>query len=263
MKFPPLAVILLGLATAAHAALPNIVLINVDDLGYGDLGCYGSKVNDTPHIDRLAREGMRFTDYYSASPVCTPSRAALLSGCYPGRIGFDVFGKNKNLAVLFPGDAEGLHPNERLLPELLKEKGYATGMVGKWHLGDQPEHLPTKHGFDSYYGIPYSNDMGLSVARKDYPPLPLLRNETIIQQQPTQAALIERFTEEGSGRVMGLISTNFYVANVGMAVFGSLLSLAGSRWSLLAGSLLCTAAWLWLRRVTHPPVEVPPGARAS
>jgi arylsulfatase A len=196
MKFPPLAVILLGLATAAHAALPNIVLINVDDLGYGDLGCYGSKVNDTPHIDRLAREGMRFTDYYSASPVCTPSRAALLSGCYPGRIGFDVFGKNKNLAVLFPGDAEGLHPNERLLPELLKEKGYATGMVGKWHLGDQPEHLPTKHGFDSYYGIPYSNDMGLSVARKDYPPLPLMRNEAIIQQQPTQAALIERFTEE-------------------------------------------------------------------
>ena len=155
------------LAVAIHAAPPNIVLINVDDLGYGDLGCYGSKVNDTPHIDRLAKEGMRFTDYYSASPVCTPSRAALLSGCYPGRIGFDVFGKNKNLPVLFPGDAEGLNPDERLLPELLKEKGYATGMVGKWHLGDQPEHLPTRHGFDSYYGIPYSNDMGISV--KDSP----------------------------------------------------------------------------------------------
>ena len=108
MKISRLLAILLSLVTASHAAPPNIVLINVDDLGYGDLGCYGSTVNATPHIDRLAKEGMRFTDYYSASPVCTPSRAALLSGCYPGRIGFDVFGKNKNLPVLFPGDAEGL-----------------------------------------------------------------------------------------------------------------------------------------------------------
>jgi arylsulfatase A-like enzyme len=196
MKIPILLAACWILASSSLGAQPSIVLINVDDLGYGDLGCYGSKVNDTPHIDRLAKEGMRFTDYYSASPVCTPSRAALLSGCYPGRIGFDVFGKNKKLPVLFPGDAEGLNPSERLLPELLKEKGYATGMVGKWHLGDQPEHLPTRHGFDSYYGIPYSNDMGLSVARKDYPPLPLVRNETVVQQQPTQAALIERFTEE-------------------------------------------------------------------
>lgn len=133
-----------------HAAPPNIVLINVDDMGYGDLGCYGSEVNDTPHIDRLGAEGMRLTDFYSASPVCTPSRAALLTGCYPGRVGFDVFGAKKNAWVLFPGFAEGLHPDERLLPELLKEKGYATCHVGKWHLGDQPEHLPTRHGFDSY-----------------------------------------------------------------------------------------------------------------
>ena len=196
MKPLLLSAILFSLAAATPAAPPNIVLINVDDLGYGDLGCYDSKVNDTPHIDHLAREGMRFTDYYAASPVCTPSRAALLSGCYPGRIGFDGFGKNKALRVLFPGDPEGPNPDERLLPELLKEKGYATGIVGKWHLGDQPEHLPTRHGFDSYYGIPYSNDMGTSVARPDYPPLPLMRNETVIQQQPSQAALIERFTEE-------------------------------------------------------------------
>jgi arylsulfatase A-like enzyme len=201
-------VIMLGLLVllAAHLtstaveppqlSAPNIVLIYVDDLGYGDLGCYGSQKNDTPHIDRLAKEGMRFTDYYSASPVCTPSRAALLTGCYPGRVGFDVFGEKKNGWVLFPGYAEGLHPNERLLPELLKEKGYATCHVGKWHLGDQPEHLPTRHGFDSYYGIPYSNDMCITVKRKNYPPLPLLRNESVIQQQPTQAALIERYTEE-------------------------------------------------------------------
>lgn len=183
-------------AEAPRLSAPNIVLIYVDDLGYGDLGCYGSKVNDTPHIDRMAKEGMRFTDYYSASPVCSPSRAALLTGCYPGRVGFDVFGEKKNGWVLFPGYAEGLHPNERLLPELLKEKGYATCHVGKWHLGDQPEHLPTRHGFDSYYGIPYSNDMCITVKRKNYPPLPLLRNESVIQQQPTQAALIERYTEE-------------------------------------------------------------------
>jgi arylsulfatase A len=187
---------LLSILTPAMAGKPNIVLIYVDDLGYGDLGCYGSEKNDTPHIDRMAKEGMRFTDYYSASPVCTPSRAALLTGCYPGRVGFDVFGEKKNAWVLFPGFAEGLHPDERLLPELLKEKGYATSHIGKWHLGDQPEHLPTRHGFDSYYGIPYSNDMCVTVKRRNYPPMPLMRNETVIQQQPAQAALVERYTEE-------------------------------------------------------------------
>jgi arylsulfatase A-like enzyme len=182
--------------SGAGAAPPNIVLIYVDDLGYGDLGCYGSGINDTPHIDALAAGGMRFSDYYSASPVCTPSRAALLTGCYPGRVGFDGFGKNRSQWVLFPGMAEGLHPDERLLPELLKEKGYATCHIGKWHLGDQPAHLPTRHGFDSYYGIPYSNDMGIMKGRLNYPPMPLMRNETVIQAQPTQAPLIERYTEE-------------------------------------------------------------------
>ena len=181
---------------AGAATPPNIVLIYVDDLGYGDLGCYGSKVNDSPNIDQLAAGGMRFTDYYSASPVCTPSRAALLSGCYPGRIGFDVFGAKKQDWVLFPGFAEGFHPDERLLPELLREKGYATCHIGKWHLGDQPEHLPTRHGFDAYFGLPYSNDMGIMPGRKKSPPLPLLRDEVVIQAQPTQAPLIERYTEE-------------------------------------------------------------------
>jgi arylsulfatase A len=187
---------LLLLPALVMAAAPNIILIYVDDLGYGDLGSYGSEKNDTPHIDRLAKEGIRLTDHYSASPVCTPSRAALLTGCYPGRVGFDVFGEKKNMWVLFPAGAEGLHPDERLLPELLREKGYATSHVGKWHLGDQPEHLPTRHGFDSYYGIPYSNDMCITVNRRKFPPMPLLRDETVIQAQPTQAALIERYTEE-------------------------------------------------------------------
>ncbi|TVS13301.1 MAG: Cerebroside-sulfatase [Planctomycetaceae bacterium] len=181
---------------SARADHPNIVLIYIDDMGYGDLACYGSEVNDTPHVDRLAAEGMRFTDFYSSSPVCTPARASLMTGCYPGRVSFDGFGPEGRSWVLFPGFAEGLHPDERTLPELLKEKGYATAHIGKWHLGDQPEHLPTRHGFDSYYGVPYSNDMAIMPRRPKSPPMPLLRNERVIQEQPTQAALIERYTVE-------------------------------------------------------------------
>jgi len=193
--------LLFALLQLAHPSLdasplPNIILIFVDDLGYGDLGCYGSSRNDSPHIDQLAAGGLRLTDFYSASPVCTPSRAALLTGCYPGRVSFDTFGEDGGSWVLFPGMAEGLHPDEILLPEFLKEMGYATSHVGKWHLGDQPSHLPTRHGFDSYFGIPYSNDMAIMPQRPDSPPMPLLRDEQVIQQQPAQAPLIERYTEE-------------------------------------------------------------------
>jgi arylsulfatase A len=194
--FPLLAlVVLLSLSNAAESK-PNIVLIYVDDLGYGDLGCYGSDKNDTPHVYQLAADGMRFTDYYSASPVCTPSRAALLTGGYPGRVGFDAFRESRTSWVLFPGFAEGLHPGELLLSEYLKWHGYATSHVGKWHLGDQLEHLPTRHGFDSYYGIPYSNDMAIMPRRPKSPPLPLLRNEEVIAEQPKQAPLIQSYTEE-------------------------------------------------------------------
>jgi len=175
---------------------PNVILIYVDDLGYGDLGTYGSKKNDTPRLDELAAGGMRFTDYYTASALCTPSRASLLSGCYPGRLNFDLFGEQKQRLVLFPGMADGLHPDEKILPEVLRERGYATGIVGKWHLGDQPEHLPTRHGFDSYFGLPYSNDMAIMPRSKQYPPLPLLRGEKVIEQQPKQPELIEKYTEE-------------------------------------------------------------------
>jgi arylsulfatase A-like enzyme len=190
-----LIVLLLTTSLSASSSSPNIILIYADDLGYGDLGCYGSKVNDTPHLDTLAAQGMRFTQYYSASSVCSPSRGALLSGCYPPRIGFDVFNKGRAW-VLFPGYAEGFHPEEVLLPEILKSKGYATAHVGKWHCGDQPEHLPTRHGFDTYYGLPYSNDMAIMPRRPKSPPLPLLRDEEVIQEQPHQAPLIERYTEE-------------------------------------------------------------------
>ncbi|MCU0796306.1 MAG: sulfatase [Akkermansiaceae bacterium] len=187
--------LLTALVPAAEKA-PNVILIYVDDLGYGDLACYGSEKNKTPHIDRLAQGGMRFTDYYSASSVCTPSRAALLSGCYPSRIGCENFGPKGYAAVLFPGMAEGIHADEKLLPELLKEKNYATAIIGKWHLGDQPEHLPTRHGFDTYFGIPYSNDMALMPKRPDSPPLPLMRDEEVIQEQPAQGPLLERYTVE-------------------------------------------------------------------
>ena len=136
---------------------PNVVLINCDDLGYGDLGCYGSPRNATPALDRMAADGLRFDSFYMASPVCSPSRGALLTGCYPPRIGFGAF---DGLPVLFPGQRVGLPSTEISLGRLLSDAGYRTQMIGKWHCGDQPAFLPTNHGFDHYFGLPYSNDMG-------------------------------------------------------------------------------------------------------
>lgn len=180
-------------APARDAGKANIILMNCDDLGYGDLACYGSPCNSTPHLDRLAAEGMRFTDFYMASPVCSPSRGAMLTGCYPPRIGFGSF---DGRGVLFPGDPIGLNPSEITLASLLRDAGYATKIVGKWHCGDQPEFLPTRHGFDSYYGLPYSNDMGRQKADDKWPPLPLLRDEEVMQEQPDQSGLTERYVEE-------------------------------------------------------------------
>lgn len=178
--------------TRPPADRPNIILINCDDLGYGDLACYGSRVNKTPHLSRLAAEGLRLTDFYMASPVCSPSRGAMLTGCYPRRIGFGSF---DGAHVLFPGHAVGLNPSEITIAQILKNQGYATQMVGKWHCGDQPEFLPTRHGFDHYFGLPYSNDMGRTPGGRR-PPLPLLRDEDIIQVQPDQAGLTERYVDE-------------------------------------------------------------------
>ena len=176
---------------------PNIILINCDDLGYGDIGCYGSPVNKTPHLDGMAAEGVRFTDFYMAAPVCTPSRAAMMTGCYAQRVGLDRVDNGD--WVLFPGQSMGLHPDEITIATLLKKQGYNTKLVGKWHIGDQEPFLPTKHGFDSYFGIPFSNDMGLMTWFEDfnhYPPLPLMRDEEVVQQQPDQAALTERYVQE-------------------------------------------------------------------
>jgi len=193
---------------------PNIILINCDDLGYGDLGCYGSKLNDTPNIDKLSEEGIKFTNFYMASPVCSPSRAAMLTGCYPPRISFGSFDDNRN--VLFPGSPTGLNPNEITIANQVKSAGYNTKIIGKWHCGDQKEFLPTNYGFDSYYGIPYSNDMGRAVIPEDmipggsfgpideetrsrrekFPPLPLISDNEVIQEQPDQAGITERYVEE-------------------------------------------------------------------
>jgi len=169
---------------------PNIILINCDDLGYGDLTCYGSGRNDTPHLDQLAAEGVRFTDFYMASPVCSASRAAMLTGCYSQRVGF------ADCQVLFPGQAQGLNPKESTIAKQLKQVGYDTKIIGKWHCGDQPEFLPTNHGFDEYFGIPFSNDMGRQSNNLEGPPLPLLRNDEVIQQQPDQRGITERYVDE-------------------------------------------------------------------
>ena len=170
------------------AARPNFVIIMADDLGYGDLGCFGSKSIQTPHLDRMAAEGIRLTSFYVAAAVCSPSRAALLTGSYPKRVGITK--------VLFPQDSLGLHDGERTLPEILKERGYATACIGKWHLGHHAHFLPTRHGFDFYFGLPYSNDMDPPNPARKYPPLPLLRNETVIEEDPDQDLLTRRYTEE-------------------------------------------------------------------
>jgi len=180
---------------------PNIILMNCDDVGYGDLGCYGSLLNKTPALDRMAAEGMKLTSFYQASPWCSPSRAALLTGCYPPRIGFTEF---DGMPVLFPGDRWGLAPTEVTIARTLSKSGYATQAIGKWHCGDQPDFLPTNHGFDHFFGLPYSNDMGRQIGdvpledrdRIKTPPLPLLLDTEVLEQQPDQASLTARYINE-------------------------------------------------------------------
>lgn len=182
-----------GLDSAEPPARPNLILILCDNLGYGDVGCYGSTVHRTPQVDRLAAEGMRLTDFYVASGVCTPSRAAIMTGCYPRRVNLHV--PDNAGRVLQPVSPKGLHPDETTIAELLRSRGYATTIIGKWHLGDQPEFLPTRQGFDSYYGIPYSDDMTPREG-KNWPPLPLLRNEVVVEAPADRDTLTRRYTEE-------------------------------------------------------------------
>jgi arylsulfatase A len=175
----------------ASKKLPNIVIIFTDDQGYADLSCYGAKGFSTPNIDQMATEGMRFTDFYVASSVCSPSRASLLTGCYAQRVGLpDV------LAPPGPPWTEGrtnigLNDRETTIAEMLKPLGYTTACFGKWHLGHLPPFLPTMHGFDEYFGLPYSNDM----IPDDYPPLPLMDGERVIEYNPDQSKLTALYTE--------------------------------------------------------------------
>ena len=144
-----------GEAAQDSVARPNIVILYADDMGWGDTGAYGHPYIKTPSLDRLANEGQRWTDFYVPAPVCSPSRAALLTGRHPVRSGLYGVGS----PVLFPDDNYGIPESEVTLAEMLKDAGYRTAIMGKWHLGDAPEHFPTRHGFDYWFGIPYSNDM--------------------------------------------------------------------------------------------------------
>lgn len=189
----------LVLSVAASAAeprppAPNVVLIVCDNLGNGDLGAFGSKLHRTPHVDRLAAEGTKFTSFYVASGVCTPSRAAILTGCYPRRL--NLHESAVGGAVLQPIATRGLHPDETTLAKALRTAGYATMCIGKWHLGDQPPFLPTRHGFEHFFGIPYSDDMTRDKRPESWPELPLMRDEKVIEAPVDRDYLVRRCTEE-------------------------------------------------------------------
>ncbi len=190
-----------GRAEAAESRPPNVVIIFTDDLGYADVGVFGGKGFKTPHLDRMAKEGIRFVNFHVSQAVCSASRAALLTGCYNNRLGIH--------GALGPGAKIGLNPSEMTIAEVVKQKGYATGMFGKWHLGDHPSFLPVKQGFDEYYGIPYSNDMWPfhpevvdlpedSPKKKRWPDLPMVEGDKIINPKLTpddQTQLTTWYTE--------------------------------------------------------------------
>ena len=193
--------LLLTLASTPHAPRavaadrpPNLILIVADNLGYGDVGPFGSKVHRTPRLDRMAAEGMKFTHFCVTAGVCTPSRASIMTGCYAQRVGLGY--PDPDGVVLRPVSTNGLHPDEITIAEVLKARGYATTIIGKWHLGDQPPFLPTRQGFDSYLGIPYSDDMTADKRPPgEWPPLPLMEDERVIEAPVDRNLLTKRYTE--------------------------------------------------------------------
>jgi arylsulfatase A len=213
-----------GAAPAVETRPPNVVLIFADDMGYGDLGCFGSNTIRTPNLDRLAAQGRKFTSFMVASSVCTPSRAALMTGCYPKRVGMHQH-------VLFPTSTKGLNPLEHTIADHLKAMGYATACFGKWHLGHHPEVLPTAQGFDRYFGIPYSNDMN-HPDNKDKPQggadgmdtlwsdpestltkwrTPLYENESIVELPVDQRTVTRRYTQKAIDVVQANRDRPFFV----------------------------------------------------
>ncbi len=181
-----------ALSATAEANRPNVVIVFTDDQGYQDVGCFGSPDIETPHLDRVAEEGMRLTDFYVSQAVCSASRASLLTGCYNVRVGI--------LGALGPRSRHGIHEDELTLGDLVKNRGYATAVYGKWHLGHHPEFLPLRHGFDEYFGIPYSNDMWPHhpTAGKRFPALPMIEGERIVNEEVTpedQTMFTTWFTE--------------------------------------------------------------------
>jgi arylsulfatase len=211
------AALLVVAAPHAHAQAadrpPNVVIIYADDLGYADVGCFGATGYATPNIDRLAREGRRFTNWHVAQPVCSASRAALLTGCYSNRLGIH--------GALGPSARHGISDGEVTLAQLLKRKGYATGIAGKWHLGHHPQFLPTHHGFDEYYGLPYSNDMWPNHPEAKpgtYPPLPMIENDKVVDPDVSPDDQ-RRLTTDYTARAVSFIGRNkdrpffFYLAH--------------------------------------------------
>jgi arylsulfatase A len=176
------AIVTMEITEARGQATPNVVIVFADDLGYADIGCFGGKA-PTPHIDRLAKEGRKFTSFYVAQAVCSASRTGLLTGCYPNRVGI--------LGALGPNALHGIHENETTIAEVLKAKGYATSIYGKWHLGHLPQFLPERHGFDDYFGLPYSNDMWPKHPTAKFPPLPLIEHEKTVEFNPDQKQLTQ------------------------------------------------------------------------
>jgi len=192
---------------------PNVVIVFTDDQGYGDVGCFGAKGYVTPNLDRLAAEGTKFTNFHVSQPVCSASRTSLLTGCYANRLGIH--------GALGPNATHGIHDGETVLAEVFKKRGYATGMAGKWHLGHHPQFLPTRHGFDEYLGLPYSNDMWphrKGITPGSYPNLPLIENETIIDEDVT-AEDQRKLTTMYAERAVSFIDRNhekpffFYLAH--------------------------------------------------
>lgn len=203
--------------TQSKVDTPNFIVIFTDDMGYGDIGVYGHPNHQTPWLDKMAEEGKKFTDFYVAAPVSTPSRAALLTGRFPVRSGM----ASKKRRVLFPNSNGGLPPSEITMAKLLKSKGYKTAAIGKWHLGHQSPYLPTNHGFDSYFGIPYSNDMD-RVEETNYFILadrerfeaynvPLMHDEQIVERPADQRTITRRYTDEAIAKIKEFKGDPFFI----------------------------------------------------